>query len=90
MQTPLRTIDVADEVRQFVVDNFLFGKSENLLDGESLLGKGVIDSTGVLELIQFLEERYGINVEDKEATPQNLDGVNNITNYVSKKLSLVV
>jgi acyl carrier protein len=82
------TTTVTDDIRQFVTDNFLFGKGEGLRDGESLLDLGVIDSTGVLELIQFIEERYGITVEDEEAIPQNLDGVNSLANYVCRKLTV--
>ena len=89
MQTPTNTIAVADEIRQFVIENFLFGKGESLQDGESLLDKGVIDSTGVLELIQFIEDRYDIKIEDEEATPHNLDGVNSVANYVCKKLAII-
>ncbi len=89
MQTPSKTTAVNDEIRQFVIENFLFGKGENLLDGESLLDKGLIDSTGVLELIQFVEDRYGIKVADEEAIPQNLDGVTCLADYVCKKLTTI-
>jgi acyl carrier protein len=89
MPTTSSTVAVADDIRQFVTENFLFGKGENLHDGESLFDRGVIDSTGVLELIQFVEDHYGIKVEDEEAIPQNLDGVNCLANYVCKKLSAV-
>lgn len=78
---------VTSDIRQFVIDNFLFGKQGNLDNEESLLGKGIIDSTGVLELIQFIEDRYGIRVEDEEAVPRNLDGVNNVANYIHNKLN---
>jgi len=55
-----------------------------------LLGGGVIDSTGVLELVDFLEERYEIKVEDEEVIPDNLDSVKNIATYVARKISCVV
>jgi len=90
MQATSNTAAVTDDIRQFVIENFLFGKGENLQNGESLLDRGVIDSTGVLELIQYIEDRYGIKVEDEEAIPQNLDGVNNVASYVCKKLNHVV
>jgi acyl carrier protein len=89
MQTLSNTMTVADDIRQFVTDNFLFGKSADLVDGESLLDRGVIDSTGVLELIQFIEDHYGIKVEDEEAIPQNLDSVTCLTNYVRTKLAAI-
>jgi acyl carrier protein len=70
-----------------VIENFLFGKGETLSDAESLLDGGMIDSTGVLELIDFIENHYGFKVEDNEAIPQNLDGVNSIANYVCHKIN---
>lgn len=90
MPTPSSTAAVVDDIRQFVMDNFLFGKGEDLRDGESLFDRGVIDSTGVLELIQFVEDHYRIKVEDEEAIPQNLDGVSCLANYVCKKLDAPV
>lgn len=86
MQTLSSTAAVADDIRQFVTDNFLFGQGGDLSDGESLFERGVIDSTGILELIQFVEDQYGIKVEDEEAIPQNLDGVTCLARYVCEKL----
>jgi acyl carrier protein len=67
--------------------NFLYGQPSNLGPGDSLLDKGVLDSTGVLELVAFLEERYAIKVEDEEVIPDNLDSMQNIATYVVRKLS---
>ncbi|HBC46061.1 MAG TPA: acyl carrier protein [candidate division Zixibacteria bacterium] len=58
---------------------------EELADSDSLLNKGIIDSTGVLELVGFLEESFNIQVEDAELVPENLDSVNNLVNYIEKK-----
>jgi acyl carrier protein len=76
------------DVRRFVVDNFLFGESCELSDSDSLLEKGVIDSTGVLELIAFLEEHYGIVVEDREVTPANLDSIGNLSHFIRHKCAV--
>jgi len=59
---------------------------EELTDDASLLDKGIIDSTGVLELVGFIEQTFGITVEDDELVPANLDSVQNLTSYVTKKL----
>jgi acyl carrier protein len=58
----------------------------DLKPGDSLLDKGVIDSTGVLELVAFLESQYAITVEDDDVIPDNLDSIENIVQFVSKKL----
>ncbi len=74
-----------DQVQQFVVDNFLFGDNSQLDADTSFLNEGIIDSTGILELIMFLEETFGIHVEDQELIPENLDSLNNIQRFVEKK-----
>ena len=78
---------IREEIRDFVVENFLFGKGDGLTDGDSFLEKGIIDSTGVLELVAFLEEKYGIKVEDDELIPDNLDSIENLVRFVGTKLS---
>ena len=82
--------DIEREVHSFVLSNFLFGQSVELQPGDSLLGRGLIDSTGVLELVDFIEERFAIKVEDDEVIPDNLDSIRNVATYVAKKLSCVV
>ena len=75
------------EIRQFVVENFLFGQSDRqIADDQSFLEGGIIDSTGVLELIAFLESRYGISIADDELVPANLDSVNRVATFVAVKL----
>lgn len=86
----MHTPDIEREVRSFVITNFLFGQPLELQPEDSLLAGGVIDSTGVLELVDFLEERYAIKVEDAEVIPDNLDSIRNIATYVAKKISCVV
>lgn len=77
---------VAQEIRDFVVENFLLGESNNgLKDTDSFLDNGIVDSTGILELVAFLEEAYDIQVEDEELIPENLDSIANVTAYVQRK-----
>jgi acyl carrier protein len=74
-------------LRQFVIDNFLFGRDGELQDGESFLENGIIDSTGVLELIAFLEERFGLELEETDLTPENLDSIDKVTTLVESRLA---
>lgn len=79
---PMKMINT---IRNFIIENFLFEEDENLKAETSFLENGILDSTGVLELIAFLEETYEIEVEDDELIPQNLDSIINVTQYVRKK-----
>lgn len=74
-----------DEIREFVMQNFLFGDGGTLLNDDSFLEKGIIDSTGILEVIAFIEKKYGINVDDSELLPENLDSINNIAAFLERK-----
>lgn len=77
------------EIRQFVVENFLFGQNDKQVnDEQSFLESGIIDSTGVLELIGFLESQYGISIADDELVPANLDSVGRVARFVDEKLKL--
>lgn len=77
---------IKDQIRAFVVENFLFGNNGDLEDNTSFLEEGIIDSTGILELISFLEEEFPITVEDEELIPENLDSINNATAYLQSKM----
>lgn len=82
-QTLVRT---QSEIRKFIVDNFLFGQEDEQLTSEtSLLQSGTIDSTGVLELVMFVEENYGIKIQDDELLPENLDSIQNVAEFVNRK-----
>ncbi len=77
---------VQREVTAFIVDNFLFGNSaEAPAPTTSFMETGLIDSTGVLELVAFIEEKYGFKVGDDELVPENLDSVANLAGFVVKK-----
>jgi acyl carrier protein len=73
-------------VRQFLTDNFPLSGGEELGRDDSLIAAGVIDSTGVLEVIEFLEERYEIQIADEEVLPENLDSIASIGRFVAGKL----
>jgi len=77
---------VAEIVRKFIVEYFLFGDDENLNDHTSFIEDGVVDSTGILELVAFLEETFRIYVEDEELTPENLDCISSVERYVLNKM----
>lgn len=74
-----------DQVRAFIVEKFLFGDGKNFTDEDSLLGKGIIDSTGILSLIAFIEQEFGIRIEDQEIMPENLDSVKKISAFLHRK-----
>ncbi|TRY18643.1 acyl carrier protein [Tessaracoccus rhinocerotis] len=77
---------VTTTLRAFIEESYLFGDSSRMpADDESLLETGIIDSTGVLELIEFLEEEFGFSVEDTETVPENLGSISGLTRYVSSK-----
>lgn len=79
-------MSVADQVKNYILENILFSKDTSQLgQDESFLAKGIIDSTGMLEVIFFLEETFGIKVADNEMVPDNLDSVNKIAAYVTRK-----
>lgn len=78
-------MSIQDEVRQFIVKNFYVADAAGLADDASLLDKGVIDSTGVLEVVAHLEEKYGVKVDDAELLPENLDSIARIAAFVQKK-----
>lgn len=81
-------MDLRSEIRDYIVDSFMMGRDpEALADDGSLLDLGIIDSTGVLELVGFLEETYGISVEDEELVPDNLDTVSNLVAFIEHKRS---
>ena len=78
--------DVRREVTTFIVDNFLFGNTADApTPATSFMESGLVDSTGVLELVAHIETKYGVSVADDEMVPQNLDSVANIAAFVVKK-----
>jgi len=77
---------IEQKIRNYIIETFLLGESNNgLKDTDSLLETGVIDSTGVLELIAFIEETYEIKVKDEELIPENLDSIVNVSDFIHRK-----
>jgi acyl carrier protein len=74
-----------ETVKAFIVDNFLFGESKELEEDTSFLETGIVDSTGILELVAFIEETFGIRMADDELIPENLDSISNVVNYLQRK-----
>lgn len=79
-------MQVAERTRQYILENFLFSNDPSQLGyDDSFLERGLIDSTGMLEVILFLEESFGIKVADEEMVPANLDSVNRIAAFIERK-----
>ena len=76
-----------EQIRSFIVENFLFGNENGLKDDTSFLEEGIIDSTGILELVSFIEEEFSITVDDEELIPEILDSIANVTSYLEKKIN---
>lgn len=75
-----------DQIRAYIINNFLFDSEESTLENDaSFLEQGIIDSTGVLELVEWLEDTFAIKVEDEELLPDNLDSVDQLVQFVARK-----
>jgi acyl carrier protein len=72
-------------VRGFIVDNFLYGEDSGFTESTSLLEEGILDSTGILQLVTFIETTFSIHVKDEELVPENLDSLQNIAAYLARK-----
>jgi acyl carrier protein len=77
--------DAMMKIREFVVENFLFGDDAGLTESTSFRDEGIVDSTGVLELVAFLETEFGVQVEGNEFIPDNLDSIEKISAFVARK-----
>ena len=78
---------IKDQVRSFLTTNFYVPDPAELANDASLLDQGLIDSTGVLEVIEYLENTFGITIEDSEMLPENLDSIDKIAAFVDRKKS---
>ena len=81
----MTSVEIKVIVRNFIIENFLFDDDGSLKDDTSFLDEGIIDSTGILELVEFLDEEFSITIEDDELIPENLDSINNVTKFVVGK-----
>lgn len=82
----MTALDITTSVREFILKNFIFDGKRPLENGESLIGNGIVDSTGILELISFLEQKFGVHFADDELVADNFDSVTTIAAFVSRKL----
>ena len=80
-------MDKEQHIRTYIVDNFLLGQDDGFDSAESLLARGVVDSTGVMELALFVEEAFNIKVKDEDFIPDNFDSVQKIAAFVERKLA---
>ena len=78
-------MSIEAKIRAYIAENFLFGEADQLAVTDSFLDKGIIDSTGILEIVMFLEEQFGIKVADSEMLPENLDSIANIVRFITSK-----
>ena len=79
-------MSIEETMRNYILENYLFTDDQSALSSsDSFMEKGIIDSTGILEVIYFLEDELGVMVEDEEMIPENLDSVDNIVAFVNKK-----
>jgi acyl carrier protein len=85
LSTKDRAETCKDQIRAFLASNFYIADADALESDTSLLDQGIVDSTGVLEVIGFIEETFGITVEDSELLPENLDSIQGIAQYVLRK-----
>ena len=79
--------DMRRKLREFIKNNFLLGNDSNLTDDDSFMGKGIVDSTGILEVVSFVEENFGFKLPDEDLMPENLDSINNLVKYVTARAS---
>ncbi|MCG8670263.1 MAG: acyl carrier protein [Pseudomonadales bacterium] len=79
-------MSVEQTLRDYILENYLFTDDQSELNSaDSFMGKGILDSTGIMEIIFFIEEQFNIKVEDEEMVPENLDSVNNLVAFIAKK-----
>lgn len=79
--------EIKEKIKAFIIENFLFGEEQNLEDDMSFLENGIIDSTGVLELVEFIENTFSISIEDEDLIPENLDSLQKVANFINSKKS---
>lgn len=83
-----RDVEIRAKLREFISSNFLIGPNgAPPRDGDSLLESGLVDSTGVLEVVGYLQDTWDLSVSDEDMLPQNLDSVDNLTAYVLRRLA---
>jgi len=77
--------DARAVLREFISRNFLMENEADLNNGDSLMGQGIVDSTGILEVVGFIEETFGFKIADEEILPENLDSIDSLTDFIGRK-----
>ena len=77
--------EIRKKVKDYIIETFLFGAESELATDTSFLDEGIIDSTGVLELVEYLEKTFGVTIEDEELLPDNLDSLGQIETFITQK-----
>jgi acyl carrier protein len=80
-------LSTEQEIRSFIVENFLLAREDSLSNDDSFLEKGIFDSTGILELVSFVEHKYNIELEPDELVPENLDSIASLARFLQRKLA---
>ena len=79
-------MEIQEQIRQYILENFMYSDDASALTNDrSLIDSGIMDSTGVLELVGFIEETFEVQVDDTELVPENFDSVDKITGYIKRK-----
>lgn len=82
-------MEIKEKIYNFLEENVMLDtEEENISDDESFMENGIIDSTGILELVSYIEEEFGFEVADDELVPDNFDSVNKLTEYINKKTAV--
>jgi acyl carrier protein len=80
------TVAIEQQIRDYIQQNFLFGNPVEFGNQDSFLELGIVDSTGVLELVTFVQETFNLEIKDEEIVPENLDSIQNLAEFVRRKL----
>jgi len=76
---------IRQKLRNFVAETFLFGDGEGLRDDDSFIEKGIIDSTGILQVVDFVEQEFGLRIREEDLLPENLDSIEQLTGFVQRE-----
>ncbi len=86
MEQKIDTIEILQKIREFILDTFPVAKQQNISDEDLLLGTNIMDSIGILQIITFLEEEFGVAFEDDEFIPENFQSIAHITSFIQQKI----
>lgn len=78
-------MSLQQEIRSFIVENFLFGEEKGITDDSSFIKEGIVDSTGIMQLVSFIQDQYRIPIEDEELVPENLDSISKVSAFIEEK-----